>query len=71
MAKRGFKVNKELLKQKIDEAGNVEEVAKEIGIDRSTLYRKINNGKFYIGELINIKSKLSLTDDEANDIFFN
>lgn len=64
-------MNKELLKRKIYEAGNVEEVAKEIGINRSTLYRKINSGKFYIGELVNIKSKLSLTDEEANEIFFN
>ena len=53
--KRGFEMNKELLKRKIYEAGNVEEVAKEIGINSSTLYRKINSGNFYIGELVNIK----------------
>ena len=64
-------MNKELLKEKIEAAGNVEEVAKLIGIDRSTLYRKLQSGKFYINELIDIKEKLSLTDNEIKKIFFN
>lgn len=60
------------LKGKIVEKGlNVEAVAAEIGIDRSTLYRKLNAGeKITIGEALRIKASLNLTDEEASDIFF-
>ena len=52
---------------------NVEELAKRLNIDRSTLYRKINSE----GDNISIKEaeligrELSLTLDEVNDIFFS
>lgn len=64
-------VNK--LKGKITEKEmNVEGVAKSIGIDRSSLYRKLNNAeKISIGEAIRIKDVLNLTDEEAMEIFFN
>lgn len=62
--------NKKLLKSKIDDYGGVTKVAEEIKMDRSTLYRKINTGMFYVSELNSIKNVLGLSDNEANDIFF-
>ena len=65
-------MNIQKLKGKITERGlNVESLAAEIGIDKSTLYRKLNAGeKFTIGDAQKIKESLALTDEEANDIFF-
>lgn len=62
-------VNK--LKGKIVEKGfNVEQVADMIGIDRSSLYRKLNDAdKITIGEAAKIKDALSLSDGDAYDIF--
>ena len=59
------------LKGKMVELGiNVETLAEMIGVDRSSLYRKLNNsGKVTIGEAKRIKEALSLTDDEAIAIF--
>ena len=60
------------LKAKIVEKRmNVETLAELIGVDRSSLYRKLNNfEKITIGEANKIKSALELTDEEANNIFF-
>lgn len=62
-------VNK--LKGKIVESGmNVETLALKIGVDRSSLYRKLNNcDKLTIGEARKIKAALCLTSEEACDIF--
>lgn len=73
--KRGVNmININKLKGKIVERGmNISILANEIGIDRSTLYRKIKNN----GDDISIKEAnlivkvLNLTIDEANAIFFN
>lgn len=61
------------LKAKIIEKGmNVEKLAEAIGIDRSGLYRRLNNfEKFTIGEANRIKEVLELTNEEATDIFFS
>lgn len=61
------------LKAKIIERGyNVEELAKSIDIDRSSMYRKLNNiEKISIGEAKKIKSALAMTDAEANEIFLS
>lgn len=66
-------MNIQKLKGKIVERGmNVEALADKLGIDRSTLYRKLNAGeKFTIGEAQKIKASLDLTDNEASDIFFS
>ena len=60
------------LKGKIVEMGyNVETLAEKIGIDRSSLYRKLNNSeKITIGEARKLKEVLNLTEDEATSIFF-
>lgn len=63
-------VNK--LKSKLLEKGmNVEDLAKKIGKDRSTLYRKLANPKVMtIKDAQEIKIALDLTNNEARDIFF-
>lgn len=59
------------LKGKIVEEGmNVETLAERIGIDRSSMYRKLNNfEKITIGEAVKIKAVLNLSNEEATDIF--
>ena len=66
-----MKLNK--LKAKIVELGmNVETLADKIGMERSTLYRKLNNfEKITIGEAIRMKDALNMTDAEATDIFLS
>ncbi len=61
------------LKAKIVEKGlNVETLAEMIGVERSTLYRKLNNfEKITIGEALRMKTALDMTDAEASDIFLS
>lgn len=62
-------VNK--LKGKIAEKGlSVEKLAQQIGVDRSSLYRKLNNAeKITIGEATRMKDVLEMTPEEATLIF--
>lgn len=67
-------VNINKLKGKIVENGlTVEDLADKIGLNRSTLYRKINNDgeTFSIKEANLICSALGLTGQEATEIFFS
>lgn len=59
------------LKGKIVEKGmNIENLADAIGINRSSLYRKLNNGeKITIGEAVRMKDALEMSNDEACEIF--
>ena len=59
------------LKGKIVENGmNVETLAGMIGIDGSSLYRKLNNfERITIGEAVKMKDALNLNDAEAYEIF--
>jgi DNA-binding phage protein len=62
------------LKGKMVERGtNISALAKAIGVDKSTLYRKIkNNGEeISIKEAKSIIEVLNLSLDEVNAIFFN
>lgn len=63
--------NTNKLRAKLVERGiNVETLADLIGVDRSSMYRKLNNfEKITIGEAQKIKEVLGLTDGEAIDIF--
>ena len=66
-------VNVDKLKGRIVEKRHtVETLAKEIGIDKSTMYRKLNeNGEsFSIGEAAKIAKALELSGEEAKNIFF-
>lgn len=64
-----MKINK--LKAKMVEKGiNVETLSNRIGVERSTLYRKLNNfEKITIGEAARMKTVLEMTDAEAINIF--
>ena len=67
-------VNTNKLKGKIVECGmNISELAELIGIDKATLYRKINaNGQtITIKEADLISKDLKLSKEEVNDIFFS
>ena len=61
------------LKGKIVEKGiNVSDLAKALGINKSTLYRKLkNNGEnISIREAVGMINELDLSAEEANEIFF-
>lgn len=67
-------VNINKLKGKIIERGmSVEKLAEKIGVNKSTIYRKMNNdGKtFTIREANLICSILDLSGEEATAIFFS
>lgn len=67
-------VNLNKLKLKIFENGmNVSQLAEKIGIDRSTLYRKLqkNGDNISIKEANLMVETLHLTVEEANAIFFS
>ncbi len=61
------------LKAKIVEKEmNVETLGALIGVERSTLYRKLNNAeKVTVGEAAKMKEALELSDAEAYDIFLS
>ena len=65
-------MNVKMLKGKMTEKGfNVERLAEQLGMNRSTLYRKLNGGeKITIGEATKIKNLLKLSNDDARAIFF-
>lgn len=68
-----MKLDIKMLKQRISEKGlTLEMFADKIGIDASTLYRKLkNNGEtFTVREVSNMMTVLELSTDEANHIFF-
>jgi len=67
-------VKTELLKSKIKEKGlSVADVANEIGVNPSTLFRKFQSGgnAFTVGQVAEISTLLELTKDEVNHIFFD
>lgn len=47
------------------------ELSEKIGINRVTLYRKLNNGKFERAEIVKIRDALGLSDDDMLRIFFS
>jgi len=69
--KEGEHMNINKLKGKIVEKEmNVETLASKIGLDRSSLYRKLNDcEKLTIGEVAKIKDALEMTDEDACEIF--
>lgn len=65
-------MNTRKLKGKMVEKGmSTEILAAELGVTRSTVYRKLSAGKkITIGEAQKIKDALDLTNEEASEIFF-
>ena len=54
----------------VEKEMNVESLAVIIGIDRSSLYRKLGNAeKITIGEAAKMKDALEMSDEEAYEIF--
>lgn len=68
-----FMVNLSKLKEIIDgKSTTYKDVADLIGIDKSTFYRKIKNGgDFSVKEAQKMVEGMSLTKEEAIEIFFN
>lgn len=65
-------VNVKKLRGKMVETGfSVESLAEVIGINRATLYRKLETGNFSIKEANIIATALHLTNEELNAIFFS
>lgn len=55
----------------IERGMNIEELANKLGIDRSTLYRKLGSqGKLSIEEAQAIVKELDLSNEQALQIFF-
>lgn len=66
-------MNTRLLREKMHEAGmTINDLASQVGIDRSTLYRKLQDdgGSFKVHEIKKIITCLQMTTDEVNRIFF-
>ncbi|MEZ7764534.1 helix-turn-helix transcriptional regulator [Gemella sp. 27098_8_92] len=67
-------VNIEKLKKEIDKNNSsIEEISQQIGIDKSTFYRRLesNGKKFTIEEVIKISNILNLDRKKVDEIFFN
>lgn len=67
-----MRINIQKLKGKMAENNmNVEQIANEIGINRTTFYRKLNSGggQFTVSEIQGIVSTLKMSPDEALNIF--
>lgn len=62
-----------LLAVLIERGMSVEKLAKCLGINKATLYKKMDKNQhadFYRRELIAIQRELGLSNDEMNAIFF-
>ena len=50
---------------------SIAELSDKIGINRTTMYRKLSTGKFDRSEIVKIRDELGLTDADMLRIFFN
>lgn len=67
-----YVLNKNKLNGKIIERGMTKEgLAMSIGVDRTTLYRRIQNNTLRLTDIQNICRVLNLTNEEILDIFFS
>lgn len=69
-----MKTDIDSLKKTMEERGiNIQDLAKKIGVDASTLYRKLSAGgeKFTIGEVHRMMEAIPLSRDDANRIFLS
>lgn len=63
-------MNGKRLEEKIKEKGTMKSFSEEMGIAESTLYRKLNSGKFSVSEAAKAVEILGLCNEEAYSIFF-
>lgn len=67
-----FRVDESKLNGKIVERGTTKEsIAKLIGVDRCTFYRRIKGNKLLISDMHKICDILNLSSAEAIDIFLS
>lgn len=65
-----MRINIEQLNERILKSGTTKEaLADEIGVDRSTLYRRLKNGTLRIGDVHRMCDVLNLSAEEAISIF--
>ena len=65
-----YHVDLDKLNGKIVERRTTKEaIADEIGVDRSTLYRRLKSGKLLVGDIHKMCEVLSLSTSEAVEIF--
>lgn len=64
-------INRDLLRAKmLEKHVSADEMAKILGINLATFYRKVRGGSFTIKQADTIKQTLSLSAKDANAIFF-
>jgi len=67
-----YRVDIDKLNGKIAEQRTTKEaIAKEIGIDRTTFYRRIKRNKLLIEDIHRLCECLNISPQEAIDIFFS
>lgn len=60
------------LKRKVEDAGTTfENLASELGIDRSTLFRRLRTGTIRLKDICKIKALLHLSDQDIIAIFLS
>jgi len=65
-----YKTNTELLKKKISENKmTFQEVSDNLGIDRATFYRRLQNNKLRICDMQKLTDMLKMSGEEATSIF--
>lgn len=64
-------IDRDLLNLKIKRANMTNDsVAKELGVDRSTLYRHLREGSLTVAEVHDLGKLLKLTAEDIYEIFF-
>lgn len=67
-----YQTNIELLRQKLASKGKtIDDLAACIGVDRSTVYRRIENNRLRICDMQHMAEMLSLSAEEAVAIFLS
>ena len=66
-----YKMNVHKLNGKIVENAMTKEgLASAMGVDRSTFFRRLKNGKLLLSDVFKIADALHLTREEIDEIFF-
>lgn len=64
-------IDRVALKRKVEDVGTTfDNLAEELGIDRSTLFRRLRTGTIKLVDIQKIQKLLSLTKQELFEIFF-
>lgn len=66
-----MQIDRTALKRKVEDAGTTfDNLAAELGIDRSTLFRRLRTCTIRLIDILKIQKLLHLTQQEVFDIFF-